>query len=76
MPTPEEIEAVETAAAEIAAGGVQSATTGDQSTTAIDPLKLLEVARQQKAEQVRAANNGCGWTGLAKSRVIPGGMTS
>jgi hypothetical protein len=75
VPTAEEIEAIETAAAEIAAIGVQSATTGDQTTSVIDPLKLDELAQRQKTRAAAATNGGCGWTGLAKSRVVPGGMT-
>jgi hypothetical protein len=54
---------------------VQSATTDGQTTTAIDPLKLDELAQRQKARAAATGNGGCGWTGLAKSRVVPGGMT-
>lgn len=73
MPTADEIaEAAATAAQE----GVQSATVDGNSATAIDPLKQLDVADRIAARTAAAANNGCGWSGLAKSRVVPGGATS
>ena len=73
MPTPDEIA---DAAALAAEEGVQSASVDGNSATALDPMKMLDVADRIAARTAAAASGGCGWSGLAKSRVIPGGATS
>lgn len=75
MPTADEIA---TAAAEVAEIGVQSSTTGDQTTTAMDPEKLLRVAdklRANSAADGTNANGGSksGWGMLRQARTIPPG---
>lgn len=74
-PTPAEIAA---AAAEIAAGGVQSATTEGQTTTAMDPVKQIEVADKLAAREMLGAANPqggarSGWRGLRMAQAIPPG---
>lgn len=75
MPTADEIA---TAAAEVAEIGVQSATTGDQTTTAMDPEKLLRVADKLAAREAAAGTNGnggarSGWRSLRAARYVPPG---
>ncbi len=75
MPTADEIA---TAAAEIAEIGVQSNTTGDQTTTAMDPEKLLRVADKVAARDAQAGSNGnggarSGWRSLRAARYVPPG---
>lgn len=75
MPTADEIA---DAAAAIAEGGVQSATTGTQTTTAMDPEKLLRVADKLKANEVAEQANSNGgprsaWGMTRQARVIPPG---
>lgn len=53
-PTPDDIRA---AAAEIAATGVKSATTGDQTTTAMDPLAQIATADALQARELLAQAN-------------------
>lgn len=75
MPTAAEIA---TAAAEVAEIGVQSATTGNQTTTAMDPEKLLRIADKLKANEAASGTNvnggrKSGWGMLRQARTIPPG---
>lgn len=75
MPTSDDIA---DAAAEVAEIGVQSATTGDQTTTAMDPEKLLRVADKVEQRAAMAGDNGrggarSGWRGLRPARYVPPG---
>jgi hypothetical protein len=53
-PTPDEIR---DAAAEVAAGGVQSATTGDQTTNLMDPLKQIKAADALESRDLLETTN-------------------
>lgn len=75
MPTPEEIEQ---SAAELAAGGVASASTGDQSTTAMDTEKMLRVADKLAVNELAAGTNAnggprSGWGMTRPARAVPPG---
>lgn len=71
-------DAIDATVAELAALGVQSATTGDQSVTAIDVLKLDELARRKRADAVTCGSSGrvrSGWRGIVTGRAVMGGPT-
>jgi hypothetical protein len=69
--TPEELEALEDSVIETVTGGVQSATTGDQSTTIIDPEKLLRVRDKLAARAVTSTSSG--WGMVRQARAVPPG---
>jgi hypothetical protein len=69
--TPEELEALEDSVIETVTGGVQSATTGDQSTTIIDPEKLLRVRDKLAARAVTSTSSG--WGMCRQARAVPPG---
>jgi len=75
VPTADEIAK---AAAEVAEIGVQSSTTGDQTTTAMDPEKLLRVADKLKANEAGSGTNVNGgprsaWGMTRPARAVPPG---
>lgn len=73
VPTEEELDAIDDAVTEIVTGGVQSATTGDQSATVIDPEKLLRVKDKLAARAVTSTSSG--WGMARQARAVPPGAT-
>lgn len=73
--TPEEIEAI---ADEVVADGVQNVSVDGQSVTALDPLKIQEIADRRRAQNALDGSNPnggsrSGWNQLRPARFSPAG---